>query len=167
MKGAGFSLWIVPEGEARRRLAALIAELARRFAGPVFDPHVTLLAGLPGPAASVIVRAEEVMRRAKTFPVRFVGPEVGDSYFRSLYLRVEPSAELLALHGAARDAFGRTEEPPFFPHLSLRYGASPAPAVMEEVRLAVPDGFEARTVGLYSTEGEVERWHRGRRFRLG
>ena len=167
MKGIGFSPWIVPEGEVRRRLAALIAELARRFGGPVFDPHVTLLAGLPGPAASVIARAEEVMRGARTFPVRFEGPEKGESYFRSLYLRVEPSPELLALHGAARDAFGRTEDAPLFPHLSLLYGAPPPPAVIEEIRLAVPDGFEARTVDLYSTEGEVERWRRGRRFRLG
>lgn len=167
MKGAGFSLWIVPEGEVRRRLAALIAELARRFGGPVFDPHVTLLAGLPGPAASVIARAEDVMRVSNTFPVRFIGPELGDCYFRSLYLRVAPSPELLALHGAARDAFGRTEEPPFFPHLSVLYGAPPLPAEMDEVRPAVPDGFEARTVDLCSTEGEVERWHRVRRFRLG
>ena len=166
MKGAGFSLWIVPEGDVRRRLAALIAELARRFGGPVFDPHVTLLAGLPGPAESVIARAEEVMRVSNPFPVRFVGPELGNSYFRSLYLRVEPRPELLALHAAARDAFGRTEEPPFFPHLSLMYGAPPPPAVMEEVRLAVPDGFEARTVDLYSTEGEVDRWHRVRRLHL-
>ena len=93
MKGAGFSLWIVPEGDVRRRLAALIAELARRFGGPVFDPHVTLLAGLPGPAESVIARAEEVMRVSNPFPVRFVGPELGDGYFRSLYLRVEPGSE--------------------------------------------------------------------------
>jgi 2'-5' RNA ligase len=167
MRGVGFSLWIVPQGEARRRLAALIAELARRFGGPVFDPHVTLLAGLPGPAANVIARAEDVMRGAKTFPIRFAGPEKGDGYFRCLYVRVEPSPPLLALHAAARDAFGRTEEPPFFPHLSLMYGAPPPPVVIEEVRLAVPDGFEARTVDLYSTEGEVECWRRVRRFRLG
>jgi len=167
MKGAGFSLWIVPEGEVRGRLAALIAEFARRFGGPVFDPHVTLLAGRPGPAASVIARAEDVMRVSNTFAVRFIGPELGDSYFRSLYLHVEPSPELLALHGAARDAFGRTEEPPFFPHLSLLYGAPPPPVVMEEVRASTPNGFEARTVDVYSTEGEVERWHRVRRFRLG
>ena len=167
MKGAGFSLWIVPEGEVHRRLAALIAELARRIGGPVFDPHVTLLAGLPGPAEGVIARAEEVMCVSKPFPVRFVGPEKGDSYFRCLYLRVAPGPELLALHAAARDAFERRDEPPFFPHLSLLYGAPPPPAVIEEVRLAVPDGFEAPTVDLYSTEGEVERWHRVRRFRLG
>ena len=167
MKGAGFSLWIVPEGEVRRRLAALIEELARRFGGPVFDPHVTLLAGLPGPAASVIARAEDVMRGARAFPVRFVGPEKGDSYFRCLYVRLEASSPLLDLHAAARNAFGRTDEPPFFPHLSLKYGAPPPPAVIEEVRLAVPDGFEARTVDVYSTEGEVESWRGVGRLRLG
>ena len=167
MKGAGFSLWIVPDGEVHRRLAALIGALARRFGSPVFDPHVTLLAGLPGPAASVVARAPEVMRGAKAFPIRFVGPEKGESYFRSLYLHVEPSPQLLALHAAAREAFGRTEKAPFFPHLSLMYGAPPPPSVIEEVRPAVPDGFEARTVDLYSTAGEVERWHRVRRFRLG
>ncbi len=167
MKGAGFSLWIVPEGEVHRRLAALIAELARGIGGPVFDPHVTLLAAVPGPAASVIARAEEVMRVSNPFLLRLVGPEVDDAYFRSLYLRVEPSPELLAFQAAARDAFGRREEPPFFPHLSLLYGAPPPPAVIEEVRLAVPDGFEARSVDLYSTEGEVASWHRVRGFRLG
>ena len=166
MKGVGFSLWIVPEGEVRRRLDALIAELARRFGGPVFDPHVTLLAGMVGPAEDIVARVRRVVRAAMAFPLRLVGPEVGDSYFRALYLRVEPSPELLALHGAARDAFGRREEPPYFPHLSLLYGAPPPPAVIEEVRPSAPDGFEARTVDLYSTEGEVGRWHRVRRLHL-
>ncbi len=166
MKGAGFSLWIVPEGEVRGRLAALIAEFARRFGRPVFDPHVTLLAGVPGAAEDVVVRAEAVARASKAFPLRFAGPEAGDSFFRSLYLRVEPGPELLALHRTARDAFGRDDEPPFFPHLSLMYGAPPPPAVVEEVRALAPDGFEARTLDVYATEGQVERWHRLRRLQL-
>jgi 2'-5' RNA ligase len=166
MKGVGFSLWIVPEGEVHHRLAALIASLARRFGGPVFAPHVTLLAGGPGPAEDVVARAGAVARASKAFPLRLAGPELGDSYFRCLYLRVEPSPELLALHRAARDAYGRDDEPPFFPHLSLMYGAPPPPAVVDEVRPSAPDGFEARTLEVYATEGEVERWHRLRRLHL-
>jgi 2'-5' RNA ligase len=167
MRGVGFSLWIMPEGEVRRRLAAFIAELARRFGGPGFDPHVTLLAGLPGPMDDIARRVSRVVRSSKAFPLRFVGPEVGDSYFRSLYLRVEPSPPLLALHAVARDAFGGRDEPPFFPHLSLMYGAPPPPTVVEQIRPLPPDGFEARSVDLYSTEGEVARWHRVSGFRLG
>ena len=166
MKGVGVSLWLVPEGEVHRRLAALIESLGRRFGGPVFDPHVTLLAGAPGPAAEAVRRAEAAARASRPFPVRFAGCEAGTGYFRRLYLRVEPSAELLALHAAARDAFGRAHEPPLFPHLSLMYGAPPPAALVEEVRPQAPDGFEARALDVYATEGEVPRWHRVRRLHL-
>jgi len=166
MNGAGVSLWIVPEGEARRRLSALIETLARRFGGPVFDPHVTLLAGLAGPAEDVMTRVRTI-RRA---PLRlhFTGPEAGTRYFRCLYLRVEPSPSLTALHEAARKAFETKDEPPFFPHLSLLYRPPPAPAgVVEQVRDAAPDGFDARRLDVYSTEGGVESWHRVGSLPLG
>ena len=166
MKGVGFTLWIVPEGEVRRRLATLIRVLARRFGGPVFEPHVTLLAGLPGPASEVLAKARKAVRSRGPFEVRFMGPEAGDTYFRCLYLRVQPSPELLALHESAREVFARPGEPPFFPHLSLLYAPPPAPPVVDEIRASLPAGFGARRVDVYSTEGEVERWHRVGRLRL-
>lgn len=167
MKGVGLTLWIVPEGEVRRRLATLIRMLARRFGGPVFEPHITLLAGLPGPATDVLATARRAARATGPFEVRFRGPEAGDSYFGCLYLRAQPSPDLLALHERVREAFGRREEPPFFPHLSLLYAPPPAPPIVEEIRASLPAGFGARRVDLYSTEGEVERWHRVGRLKLG
>lgn len=167
MKGAGFSLWIVPEGAVRRRLAALIRALSRRFGGPVFEPHVTLLAGVSGLAPDVLAKARNAVRSQGPFEVRFMAPEAGDSYFRCLYLRVQPSPELLALHESAREAFGRRDEPPFFPHLSLLYAPPPAPPIVDEIRASLPAGFGARRVDVYSTEGEVARWHRLGRLRLG
>lgn len=167
MQGVGFSLWIVPEGEVRRRLAALIKALARRFGGPIFEPHVTLLAGVPGPAETVVTRAREIVRSRSPLGLRLGGLEAGDSYFRCLYLRVEPSPELLSLHSRARKAFGRRDEP-FFPHVSLMYGNPPAPAAaIEAIHSSAPAGFEARRLEVFSTEGEVERWHRAGRVRLG
>lgn len=167
MRGVGFSLWIVPEGDVRRRLADLIESLARRLGGPVFAPHVTLLAGVPGPERDVVARVENVLRAATAFPLRFRGPETGDTFFRALYLRVEPSPELLALHQAARDAFARRHDPPYVPHLSLVYGAPPPLTVVEEVRPTAPEGFEARTLDVQSTEGAVEAWRLVRRFPVG
>jgi 2'-5' RNA ligase len=160
MKGAGCSLWIVPEGEVGPRLGALIRDLARRFGGPVFEPHVTLLAGVPGPAARVVARTQQVLRSPPSLDIRFTGPEAGDSYFRCLYLRVEPTPELRALHERAREEFGRESEAPFFPHLSLLYAPPPAPPIIDEVRPSLPGGFRAARIDVFSTEGEVERWHR-------
>lgn len=166
MKGVGFSLWMVPEGDVHRRLAALIESLARRFGGPVFEPHVTLLAGVREAERDVVAGAERLWRGPKTLPLRFIGVETDDTYFRALYLRVEPSPELLALHEAARDAFGRMDDPPYVPHLSLVYGPLPPAVVVAELRPSAPDGFEARTLDVYATEGEVGRWHRRRRLPL-
>jgi 2'-5' RNA ligase len=167
MNGVGFSLWLVPEGEMRRRLAALIESLARRFGGPVFEPHVTLLAGVRETEREVVASAERILRGAPAVPLQFSGLETADTYFRALYLRAEPRAPLLGLHAAARDAFERRDDPPYVPHLSLVYGAPPPAAVVDELRPSAPDGFEARALDVYSTEGPVEGWHRVRRFRLG
>jgi 2'-5' RNA ligase len=156
----GFSLWMVPGAAEHERLAALIRSLARRFGGPVFDPHVTLLAGVPGPAKEAVARARDAVRSSPPLRLRFAGPEAGESYFRCLYLRVEPTPELLSLHAAAREAFGRRDEPPFFPHLSLLYARPPAPLVAGEVRDESLAGFDCRRVDVYSTEGEVAAWRR-------
>lgn len=166
MNGVGLSLWLVPEGAVRRRLAALIESLARRFAGPVFAPHVTLLAGITRAEADVITQAREILRGSTALSLRFTGPEAGETFFRALYLRVEPSAPLLELHQAARDAFARRDDPPYVPHLSLVYGAPPPRTVLGELRPSAPNGFEARMLDVYSTEGPVEAWHRVRRLRL-
>jgi len=166
MNGVGFSLWLVPAGQVRRRLAALIESLARRFGGPVFAPHVTVLAGVRETEGDVAARAEQILGGSSPLPLRFTGLESADTYFRALHLRVETTDALLALHRAARDAFARRDDPPYVPHLSLVYGAPPPAAVVEELRPSTPDGFEARALDVYSTEGPVERWHRVRRLRL-
>ena len=166
MKGVGFSLWMVPEGDVQRRLADGIESLARRFGRPVFAPHVTLLAGVRESERDVVARAEALWRDAKEVPLRFIGLETDDTYFRALYLRVEPGPELLALHEAARGAFGRGDDPPYVPHLSLMYGTPPPASVVEERRPSAPAGFEARTLDVYSTEGPVQSWHRVHRLRV-
>jgi 2'-5' RNA ligase len=166
MNGVGFSLWLVPEGEMRRRLAALIESLARRLGGPVFEPHVTLLAGIREAERDAIASTERTLRGAPALPLRFSGAETADTYFRALYLGVAPTTPLLDLHAAAREVFDRRDDPPYVPHLSLVYGAPPPAAVVEELRPSAPDGFEARTLDVYSTEGPVESWHRVRRLRL-
>ena len=53
-RARGISLWLMPEGRARERLAALIDRLATRLGTAAFAPHVTLLPGLPGPETEVL-----------------------------------------------------------------------------------------------------------------
>jgi hypothetical protein len=61
-------------------------------------------------------------------------------FFRSLYLRAEPSARLTALHEAAGRALG-LEPAPYRPHLSLLYAdldEERKPAIAAGLGLALP-----------------------------
>ena len=53
-KASRYSLWLMPTGEVRQRLAAAILDLSREYAVPAFKPHVTLAGGIVGPAREVV-----------------------------------------------------------------------------------------------------------------
>jgi hypothetical protein len=67
--------------------------------------------------------------------VRFAAAGYEQAYFRALYLRAQPSAQLTALHGAARAAWA-LESRPYMPHLSLLYAD-----IAEERKHAIIDAL--------------------------
>ena len=98
--------WLVPAaGPVRDRLAGVIAGLAAEHGAPVFAPHVTM-AGVaeaePDAAARVL---ERVVAGVPPFEVTLTGFGYEPEFFRSLYLRAEPSARLTALHEAGQRAW--------------------------------------------------------------
>ena len=132
--------WLVPApGPERDRLARAVASLAAGYGGPVFAPHVTLAGTVPaGPDAVAGVLAE-VTAGVPPFEVTLTGVGWETVFFRSLYLRAEPSARLTALRAAARRAL-RLEPAPD-PHLSLLYAdldEERKPAIAAGLELALP-----------------------------
>jgi 2'-5' RNA ligase len=113
--------WLVPTaGPTRDQLVATIDRLAAEHDAPRFQPHVTVLVTFDA--------AEDEAARTLTSLVADVSPveltftAIGheQTYFRSLYLRTEPSAQLQALQEAGQRAFALRRLPPA-PHLSLLY----------------------------------------------
>src|SRR5437763_1340092 len=105
--------WLVPAaGPVRDRLAGVIAGLAAEHGTPVFAPHVTINGNVdaePDAAARVL---EQLVAGVPPFEVTLSGPGYEPEYFRSLYLRAEPSVRLTALHQAGQRAWG-IEGPPY------------------------------------------------------
>ena len=163
--------WLVPAaGPVRDRLAGVIAGLAAEHGAPVFAPHVTMAdvaEAEPDAAARVLERA---VAGVPPFEVTLTGFGHEPEFFRSLYLRAEPSAQLTALHEAGQRAWD-LHGPPYRPHLSLLYTSD----LPEERKAAIADGLGLTppvTIRVDAAEvwadfrDEVTRWRRVARVDL-
>ena len=168
--------WLVPaEGPVRDRLAGVIARLAAEHGTPVFAPHVTINGNVdaePDAAARVI---EQLVAGVPPFEVTLSGPGYEPEYFRSLYLRAEPSAQLTALHEAGQRAWGLDisgiSGTPYRPHLSLLYARhlpeERKPAIADGLGLALPVTIRVDAAEVWADfRDEVTRWRRVARVPL-
>ena len=168
--GRGVSLWLMPDGEARDRLEALIGRLAVRFETPSFPPHVTLLPGIEGrPEDDVLDATRALGATLRPFPVRLQALEGRDEPFRCLFARAAADEPLLCAHRAAARAFGRARDPEYFPHLSLVYGTLPPDVkagLAVDLAAEAAVSFEAGSLHAWRTEGPVVEWRELGSFRL-
>lgn len=163
--------WLVPAaGPVREGLAGVITRLAAEHGGPVFAPHVTMNGSVdaePDAAARVL---ERLVAEVPPFEVTLPGFGYEPEFFRSLYLRAEPSAQLTALHEAAQRAWGLTG-PPYRPHLSLLYARDlpeeRKPAIADGLGLALPVTIRVDAAEIWGDfRDEVTRWRRVARVPL-
>lgn len=160
-QGVGISLWLVPEGSARDRLARVIDRLAASLGTVPFPPHVTLLAGLARPEEEVLAAAAVLASSLVRFSVRLGGVDGSDAFFRCLFLRAERTEALVSAHAAASRAFSRDPDPGFDPHLSLVYGrlgSDVRAGLTDEIGLVAGAAFDADRLHVWRTVGPVREW---------
>ncbi len=156
--------WLVPAaGSQRDRLVATIDRLAATCGTPRFPPHVTMLATFEC-SEDLAVRALASLA-AGVPPVDLTLAAIGheETYFRSLYLRAEPSAQLLALREAGQRAWA-LDPSPYLPHLSLLYSDIPEKdkhSLVQRVGIRLPLTVRFDAVELWSRDPRgVCRWYR-------
>lgn len=160
MRAVGFSLWLVPEGEVRARLAQRIETLARRFGTQVLEPHVTLLGGVERPERDVREACAVLARSLAPLVIRLGPLDALDEYFKCVFAPVEENRALHRARAAAQEALG-ARPAGFMPHLSLVYGslaASERAKALREGAAASGERFVARRFELWRTAGEVREW---------
>ncbi len=160
----GYHLFLEPEGAVREQLEQNIARLAHEYDGPVFAPHVTLLAGIPDGQDSEVLRVSELLAtKLAPFGITLNGIGREDKFFRALYLHAEMSDELHDAHSEALSSFGLEDEFPYAPHLSLLYGQYPEDAKQASVStidLAPSLQFLVDALHVYKTVGPAEAWEK-------
>jgi 2'-5' RNA ligase len=116
-----YHLWLQPSGKAYEILVKIIADLSEAYAGPFFEPHVTLLSSLPGTEEEIHVRSLQLGTSLQPFNLQLTQPACGNQYFQCLFLPVRKNSALMDAHELAQKIFA-TDSDPYLPHLSLLYG---------------------------------------------
>ena len=157
--------WLVPAaGPVRDRLAGVIAGLAAEHGTPVFAPHVTMNGSVDAEPDAMAGVLERLVTGVPPFEVTLPGFGYEPEFFRALYLRAEPSAQLTALHQAGQRAWGLTG-PPYRPHLSLLYARDlpeqRKPAIADGLGLALPVTIRVDAAEIWGDfRDKVTRWRR-------
>lgn len=115
-----YSIVIVPPEPVFSQLKVIIGKLAKEFNGPIFEPHITLA----GNIEMNLPHLEEklnVLSRIDKLDLKLGEVSFSTTYFQNVFIRVNPTAQLLELNINAKKLFG-IENTVFMPHISLLYG---------------------------------------------
>lgn len=127
--------------------------IVRATSYPKFCPHITL-ASLPA-ALENDLEAIRALIPTRDIPLKcgFASVDVGNTYFRSVYVAVNPSGDIVDLHNRVHENLGEGPRTPAFPHLSLVYIAD-EDAEEEGERIAYYDLLKQKGIIGEKTEGE-------------
>lgn len=167
MQAKGYSLWLMPTGEAYDKFSNLIKRLAKEYNAPIFEPHVTLIGEAMQSEEDVIRRAEKLVSGQESFPITLRTIDCQDYYFRTLFVKADKTEPLQELYDQACEIFEIQDVPDYMPHLSLLYGNFPQKVkkqIIEEIGRDQSTQFTVDRIHLFKTDGEVESWHKVRKF---
>ena len=166
------SIWLIPREPEFNTLQLLIARVAKFTGGPVFEPHVTVLANIPLNPSEVVNRSGPHFRNLPSFKLTAHEIGIGTSYFKSLFLRVEPSDILFRLHQlASRHLPSESSREDFEPHISLAYGSpncSKCPQITEIAKDSIPMQLRCDEMAIVHASEliPVKEWRRREVIRL-
>ncbi|AJF61579.1 TPA: hypothetical protein HA239_04190 [Candidatus Woesearchaeota archaeon] len=158
METKGFSLWLMPEGEQYKRFSGIISDLGKRYKGPRFEPHITLLGDIERGKEDVFNRANQLAQVVKPFNVKLDRTEYSNEYFKCVFARAEEEYEFMKAGDIARRFF-YMESQKFMPHLSLLYGNYSEDIKKEIVsKLKINEEVPVNCLHVAETKGEPEEW---------
>jgi len=165
-----YALWLIPDGEACRRLARTIRRLSREHSTPVFAPHITLASGIVAPVHEVATKSAQLAESLRPLFLRLTHLDSREEYFRCLFVKVAPTPQLVRAYKRARKIFGQRGRRAFFPHASLVYGdlsRAEKRKITSSLGRRFALEFEVRRLHVVAIQGPPSDWRRVKSFWLG
>ena len=156
-----YSLFLLPEESIGKKYQKIISGIASSYRTKEFKPHVTLIKNLEMEEKEVLSFTNELIKWLKPIKTKFIEIEYSDRIYRSLYITVLKTQELLKAHNGANQIFGHKEEL-FMPHLSIVYGELPLDVklkIIESLKPLNKEFFILDKLVVYDiTEGNADLW---------
>jgi len=163
-KTSGYHLFFEPSDSALSLLKDTIKKLSEEYGGPVFEPHLTLLATIPIEDELLLARkATAIAEAISPFTLSLEGCGAEDTFFRALFMRTLNDEEVSGYHKQARALFGGEDPTPYVPHVSLLYGNYDAQRKARTIESLLALGtvsFPVTALTLWETPGEASTWRR-------
>lgn len=116
-----YSVWLNIPQPLKSELSKKIEILSKKFIGPVFEPHITVVSDIDRDL-------EEIKSALKTLSVNFhpLDLSLGEvsystTFFQNVLVRVNANNELMELNLNLKKQLN-LENKPYMPHISLLYG---------------------------------------------
>ncbi len=113
------SIWLRPARDDLKFLESIVAELAGRFASPVFEPHATLVPDMKRSADELLPLVLSLVVGRKPLDVLIEDVTGTEAYFRSFYAKLQKTPALMALKQDSLDISGEKDISTFLPMFRL------------------------------------------------
>lgn len=119
------SFWLIPAQPHLEAFRALIADLAREYDAPLFEPHITLHAGVRTAGDDIAALLRRVAAASEPITLAAGNTSHSDALFKTLFVEFGDPG-IRALHRRFQAGLHRFSEYSLAPHLSLLYKAMPS-----------------------------------------
>lgn len=116
-----YSIWLIPPEPVYSKVQQVINSLAEKYQSPIIEPHITVLGKIEKDFPEIKENIVKLTRSLQPLHLKLGPISFSTTYYQSVFVRIESSAELLALNLRAKQIFERKNDV-YMPHASLLYG---------------------------------------------
>lgn len=165
----GYSIWIKPQGNLKRKLTSLMLKLSRQYnTFPFFTPHITLYEDIHGRRENLIFKTSELAKNIKPFKIKLT--KVDDSKkFNSLVILVKKEKKLMEAYRKAKKIFKGKSCKKYIPHLTLLLediSKQERREIISKIGRKFNSEFEVKCIYLVPIGLNPKRWIPIKRFNL-
>ncbi|MBN2545625.1 MAG: hypothetical protein JXB50_07505 [Spirochaetes bacterium] len=156
-----YSIWLMPEKITFKYFYTIIKNISKEYKSLVFPPHITILGNIiPSDFKQIEKQSILFTENIQSIRINVDKPEIGNNYFKALYLKIKKNNELLQLYQTAKKYFIHKDSN-FYPHLSLYYGYLNK-RLKKEIIIKYDflkiKNFICNQIYIYQTAGKVLNW---------